>query len=82
MPSPANCNINNMYGPTEGTIITSVQKIDGSTPDCYDDLTSIPIGLPVANNEYLVLDENMTPCAIGEGGELYISGDGIAGGYL
>lgn len=63
----------NMYGPTETTIWSSVKLI--RNPD------SITVGKPIANTTMFVLDEKLNPVAMGEKGELYIGGDGLAKGY-
>lgn len=63
----------NMYGPTETTIWSSVKLI--SSPD------NITVGKPIANTTMFVLDEKLNPVAMGEKGELYIGGDGLAKGY-
>ena len=68
----------NFYGPTETTIWSTyykIKKIDKSKP-------YVAIGKPLANTQVFVLDENLQPKATGETGELYISGDGVALGYL
>jgi amino acid adenylation domain-containing protein len=64
----------NMYGPTETTIWSSVQKVDRGEP--------IRLGEPIGNTEFYVLDESMQLVSPGEIGELYIGGDGLAKGYL
>lgn len=73
-----NCQLINGYGPTENTTFT-----------CYHPITaplqpgvSIPIGRPIANTQVYILDNNLQPVSIGEVGELYIGGDGLAKGYL
>ncbi|MGB5636300.1 MAG: amino acid adenylation domain-containing protein [Waterburya sp.] len=69
----------NGYGPTENTTFTCCYRI----PNALDDsLTSIPIGKAIANTEVYILDSNLQPLPIGETGELYIGGDGLAQGYL
>lgn len=68
----------NFYGPTETTIWSTchkVKKIIKKQP-------FVAIGRPLANTQVFILDENLQPKAIGETGELYISGDGVALGYL
>jgi amino acid adenylation domain-containing protein len=65
----------NLYGPTETTIWSSVKKLNHS-----DQL--ITIGRPIANTQFYVLDEHQHPVAAGEIGELCITGDGVAQGYL
>ena len=42
---------------------------------------SIPYGKPMANQQFYILDEQLQPVAIGEVGELFIAGDGVARGY-
>ena len=65
----------NLYGPTEATIWSTVQRVEtGSGP--------VPIGHPIANTEIQILDKDLKPVAPGTAGELFIGGDGLAGGYL
>ncbi|MFP1920863.1 amino acid adenylation domain-containing protein [Lonsdalea quercina] len=66
--------IHNYYGPSEYTIDTlgaSVQAADQPV-----------IGRPVANTRVWLLDARLQPVPVGVPGELYISGPGIARGYL
>lgn len=68
----------NMYGPTETTIWSSAHRVRlHDVPDRYE-----PIGRPLANNFFYVLDKfgKMTP--EGVPGELYIGGKGVALGYF
>ena len=65
----------NMYGPTETTIWSTMDKLDPK-----DKLVSI--GRPIANTSIFVLDEKRRPVPIGVPGELYIAGDGVVRGYL
>ncbi|KMW74737.1 amino acid adenylation protein [Photorhabdus luminescens subsp. luminescens] len=74
------CELVNLYGPTECTINSSYFRVTNETLPSYQ--TSISIGIPVDNTEYYVLDENRLPVAVGEIGELYISGVQLARGYL
>jgi amino acid adenylation domain-containing protein len=68
----------NAYGPTETTTFACTRLI---TPeDARSD--RIPIGSPIRNTRCYVLDERLSPVEDGEAGELYIAGDGVAGGYL
>jgi natural product biosynthesis luciferase-like monooxygenase protein len=67
--------VTNMYGPTETTIWSSTQRIEGAP-------TSIPIGRPIANTQLYVLDDDLEPVPPGVPGELYIGGDGVVRGYL
>jgi len=65
----------NMYGPTETTIWSAVQKVDKTD-------RPIPIGKPIGNTKVYILDKNFNPVPTGIFGELYIGGDGLARGYL
>ncbi|QDH79509.1 amino acid adenylation domain-containing protein [Echinicola soli] len=64
----------NAYGPTETTIQSSLKLIEA--PDDFDS-----IGTPINNTEIYLLDEHRQLVDIGEVGEIYIGGDGIALGY-
>ncbi|MBA8822961.1 amino acid adenylation domain-containing protein [Saccharopolyspora lacisalsi] len=64
----------NFYGPTETTVDSVVAALgDAEHP---------VIGEPVANTRAYVLDERLRPVPAGVGGELYLSGHGLARGYL
>ena len=67
----------NGYGPTESTTFACCHTI---TPADLD-LPSVPIGRPIANTTVRILDANAEPAPVGEPGELYIGGDGLAIGY-
>lgn len=47
-----------------------------------DDWISIPYGYPLANQQYHVLNKDMLNCPNYVPGEIYISGEGLAKGYL
>jgi D-alanine--poly(phosphoribitol) ligase subunit 1 len=68
--------LTNLYGPTEATV-------DVSYFDCPADgpIERIPIGRPIHNTRLYVI-RNGRQVAIGETGELYIGGVGLARGYL
>ncbi|NOX38150.1 MAG: amino acid adenylation domain-containing protein [Calditrichaeota bacterium] len=71
----------NAYGPTEATITTSLYEV----PQDYETsvgLPVVPIGQPLANRKYYILDENDQPVPIGVPGELVIGGHMLADGYL
>ncbi|MBW4677354.1 MAG: amino acid adenylation domain-containing protein [Desmonostoc geniculatum HA4340-LM1] len=67
----------NEYGPTEGTVWSSVY-------DCqnHDITTPVAIGRPIANTQIYLLNSYGQPVPIGVPGELHIGGFGIAKGYL
>ncbi|MCB4457436.1 MupA/Atu3671 family FMN-dependent luciferase-like monooxygenase [Leisingera sp. McT4-56] len=67
--------IHNMYGPTETTIWSTVEKISAVPAG------TAGIGTPVANTQVYVLDENQSPVPTGTPGELYIGGAGVTAGY-
>jgi len=67
----------NEYGPTEGTVWSSVYL---SAKD--DSGATLPIGRPIAGVRIYILDRQLQPVPIGVGGELCIGGDGLAQGYL
>ena len=66
----------NMYGPTETTIWSSALRIDAANG------SSVPIGGPIENTTFYVLDGRREPVPFGVAGELYIGGDGVARGYF
>ncbi|MBN7773930.1 amino acid adenylation domain-containing protein [Clostridium aminobutyricum] len=43
---------------------------------------SIPYGLPLANQRFAVLDQNLRDCPVEVPGDLYIMGSGLAKGYV
>ncbi|MFF4948443.1 amino acid adenylation domain-containing protein [Streptomyces chattanoogensis] len=67
--------VTNLYGPTETTIWSTAQPVDGSAPAAC-------IGRPIRNTRAYVLDGELRPVAAGQSGELYLAGDGLARGYL
>ncbi|MBN1040279.1 non-ribosomal peptide synthetase [Clostridium botulinum] len=67
----------NAYGPTETTIYSTVYKVNG---DEIEDKV-VPIGKPVGNTRIYILNSNKLQ-PIGMPGELHISGNGLARGYL
>lgn len=68
----------NGYGPTEGTTFTCCYPIPSALPA---DLSSVPIGRPLANTQVYILDERRQLVPMGLPGELYIGGNGVARGY-
>src|SRR5207247_3420412 len=69
--------ITNLYGPTEATIDATGYVLDGNESG-----PQVPIGRPLANYRVYVLDAGLSPVPAGVVGELYISGSGLARGYL
>jgi amino acid adenylation domain-containing protein len=63
-----------MYGPTETTVWSSALELTrGHGPP--------PIGGPIANTHFYVVDRHLQPAPIGVPGELLIGGEGVARGY-
>ena len=73
------CELVNMYGPTECTDIASIYRIR-SEADLRQAV--IPIGRPIQNTRLYVLDAHLQLLPVGCVGELYISGLGVSNGYL
>ncbi len=72
------CRLINGYGPTENTTFTCCHSMRRG--DVVPD--SVPLGRPISNTQVYILNEQMQPAAVGETGELYCAGDGLARGYL
>jgi amino acid adenylation domain-containing protein len=68
----------NLYGASEASDDTT--WYDTSVAPC--DLSSVPIGCPIANTQVYVLDQHLQPLPIGVPGELYVGGAGLTRGYL
>jgi len=73
-----NCEIVNIYGPTECTDVISSYKIDNET---VDKLTSVPIGKPIYNTHLYVLDKELRILPVEVEGELYAGGACVGKGY-
>jgi amino acid adenylation domain-containing protein len=67
----------NNYGPTECTVVATSGTV---LPDEHPDRLPT-IGRPIANTEIHILNERMQQVPIGEPGEIYIGGAGLARGY-
>ncbi|OBB95586.1 non-ribosomal peptide synthetase [Mycobacterium sp. 852002-40037_SCH5390672] len=68
----------NMYGITETTVHASFREIvDGDV-----DSNVSPIGVPLANLAFFVLDGWLRQVPAGVVGELYVAGGGLATGYV
>ena len=65
----------NCYGPTETTIYSSVLQIQSRSG-------VVPLGPPIANTTFYVLDDHGRLLPPGVPGELYIGGTGVSPGYL
>ncbi len=64
----------NMYGPTETTIWSTVERVTAGSE-------RIAIGRPIANTSIYILDASGNPVPAGVVGEIHIGGAGVAQGY-
>ncbi|PYQ67830.1 MAG: hypothetical protein DMF53_01090, partial [Acidobacteria bacterium] len=65
------------YGPTENTVFTSTWRVRRPLAE-----GAVTIGRLIANGRAYVLDPTLAPVPMGSAGELYLSGPGLARGYL
>uniref|UniRef100_UPI00046AAAE5 non-ribosomal peptide synthetase n=1 Tax=unclassified Serratia (in: enterobacteria) TaxID=2647522 RepID=UPI00046AAAE5 len=65
----------NAYGPTESSVCATLHYYQ-----CGD--SNLNIGLPLPNLDVHIVDPHLVPVPVGVIGELYISGVGLARGYL
>ena len=68
--------LNNVYGPTEATVNATAVVVPRERT-----AGKVPIGTPLPGYHLYVLDDAGGLCAVGEQGELYIAGVGLAQGY-
>uniref|UniRef100_A0A2P1CZF5 AptA n=2 Tax=unclassified Phormidium TaxID=2609805 RepID=A0A2P1CZF5_9CYAN len=66
----------NTYGPTEATVVTTLERLNSATD------TFVSIGKPISNAHVYILDRYLQPVPIGVPGELHIGGASLARGYL
>ena len=64
----------NAYGPTEYTVNASIAELTQQQ--------TLNIGRPISNTQFYILDQQLQPVPVGIAGELHISGQGLALGYL
>ncbi|MFF2368402.1 amino acid adenylation domain-containing protein [Streptomyces sp. NPDC058122] len=74
------CELVNLYGPSECTINASAHTVDRATVQQGPD--HISIGRPVRDLSFHILDPARQPVGPGESGELHIAGRQLARGYL
>ncbi|MFP2994596.1 amino acid adenylation domain-containing protein [Spongiivirga sp. MCCC 1A20706] len=72
------CDFFNAYGPTENTVTSTLYKyVDEGTNQ-----QSLSIGKPIGNVKAYIVSSNLNLIPLGEAGELCLSGEGLARGYL
>lgn len=69
----------NSYGTTETTIDSSYYEEDLERIPHYG---ATPVGKPLPNTRYFILNESRKLVPVGVNGELYIGGAGVAKGYI
>ncbi|SDY61914.1 non-ribosomal peptide synthetase [Pseudomonas sp. NFACC08-1] len=69
------CQFHNIYGPTETTVLATTRQFGVGD-------NNRNLGVPIANGQVLILDEQLQPVPQGVPGELYIAGPGVGLGYL
>ncbi|MFZ5988791.1 MAG: amino acid adenylation domain-containing protein [Bacillota bacterium] len=67
-----------VYGPTESTVFATYYFIN----EIDERASTIPIGRPISNTQIFIVDKSNKLQPVGVAGELCISGDGLARGYL
>jgi microcystin synthetase protein McyA len=67
----------NEYGPTEGTVWSTVYEFNLYRPG-----GRVLIGRGISNSQVYILDSLLRATPVGVPGEIYIGGEGIARGYL
>ncbi len=71
-------NLHHVYGPTENTTFSTFYEID----TINDNHKTIPIGRSITNSTSYIIDVTNRLVPIGVPGEICLSGEGIAEGYL
>lgn len=71
-------NLLHVYGPTECTTFTTCHRVTAVPAGA----STIPIGRAIAGWQIHLFDDRLRPVPDGEEGELCVSGDGLAEGYL
>ncbi|MFL6137215.1 MAG: amino acid adenylation domain-containing protein [Frankiaceae bacterium] len=70
----------NGYSPVENTIFALTHRV--TADECTQTGRPIPVGRPLPGKGVLVLDERLRPLPVGAVGEVYMTGAGLAHGYL
>jgi amino acid adenylation domain-containing protein len=73
--------VENLYGPTELTIATTLYRWDPARSLAESELDIVPIGQPYPGMRVLVVDDELREVAPGETGELLMNGPQMTPGY-
>ena len=71
----AQCELHNFYGPTEISVLATHRIMQPGD-------SNRNVGLPIANSQVLILDDNLQPVDEQVTGEVYIVGPGVSLGYV
>jgi amino acid adenylation domain-containing protein len=80
--SGASCQILNHYGPTETTVGCCTFEVPSDDVAVRSASATVPIGRPLAGAGIYVLDAHREPQPPGVPGELWVTGAGVARGYV
>ncbi|CAN5532120.1 hypothetical protein BH10ACI2_BH10ACI2_07020 [soil metagenome] len=69
-----------MIGQTETSGIVALGRL--TKADVIGEVRAVPVGVPIANTDIVLLDDDLMPVDDGERGEMYVSGAGVGRGYL
>jgi amino acid adenylation domain-containing protein len=73
--------VENLYGPTELTVACTHYRWDEHSSPTHCELGVVPIGDPVRDMKFLVVDESLREVPPGETGELLMTGPQLSVGY-
>lgn len=74
--------VENLYGPTEATIFCTAYRWDADRSAAECELGLVPIGWPLPRMSAIVVDGSLQQVALGDEGELLVSGPQVSQGYL
>jgi acyl-CoA synthetase (AMP-forming)/AMP-acid ligase II len=76
-----NSTVENLYGPTEVTVDCLIYRWDPERSPAECELGVVPIGYPLPDMDYRVVDGDLGEVAPGETGELLVGGPQVGLGY-
>ncbi|WP_342353923.1 amino acid adenylation domain-containing protein [Micromonospora sagamiensis] len=80
---PPGTEVVNTYGVTEATVDSTIGALPTSGPELTGTASAYrwPVGPPMPNTSVYVLDHRLRPVPVGQPGEVWIGGAGVAQGY-